>query len=107
MYVNYDNPHLNPHRQYAYLRGTGKETIIIALNFSANEASVEINIPDLAFGMLNIPKGDVTAVELLTGEKSDMTLSPEIPFATKIAPYSAVMWKVTHFAKAKKSSHSK
>lgn len=70
MYVNYNNGKFNPHRQFAYLRGDEKATIVIAVNFDNIDVDVEINIPDLALKMLNIPEGEIEATELLTGEKA-------------------------------------
>lgn len=96
MYVNYNNGKFNPHRQYAYLRGDEKETIVIAVNFDNIDVDVQINIPDLALKMLNIPEGKIEATELLTGEKATKTISSQIPFATKISRNSAVMWKIAH-----------
>lgn len=96
MYVNYNNGKFNPHRQFAYLRGDEKETIIIAVNFDNIDVDVEINIPDLALKMLNIPEGEIEATELLTGEKAKKVLSSQIPFVTKIPHNSAVMWKIAH-----------
>lgn len=96
MYVNYNNGKFNPHRQFAYLRGDEKETIVIAVNFDNIDVDVEINIPDLALKMLNIPEGEIEATELLTGENAKKVLSSQIPFATKIPHNSAVMWKIAH-----------
>lgn len=96
MYVNYNNGKFNPHRQFAYLRGDEKETLVIAVNFDNIDVDVEINIPDLALKMLNIPEGEIEATELLTGEKAKKVLSSQIPFATKIPHNSAVMWKIAH-----------
>lgn len=98
MYVNYNNGKFNPHRQFAYLRGDEKATIVIAVNFDNIDVDVEINIPDLALKMLNIPEGEIEATELLTGEKAKKVLSSQIPFATKILHNSAVMWKIAHHA---------
>lgn len=98
MYVNYNNGKFNPHRQFAYLRGDEKATIVIAVNFDNIDVDVEINIPDLALKMLNIPEGEIEATELLTGEKAKKVLSSQIPFATKIPHNSAVMWKIVHHA---------
>ena len=98
MYVNYNNGKFNPHRQFAYLRGDEKATIVIAVNFDNIDVDVEINIPDLALKMLNIPEGEIEATELLTGEKAKKVLSSQIPFATKISHNSAVMWKIAHHA---------
>ena len=98
MYVNYNNGKFNPHRQFAYLRGDEKATIVIAVNFDNIDVDVEINIPGLALKMLNIPEGEIEATELLTGEKAKKVLSSQIPFATKIPHNSAVMWKIAHHA---------
>lgn len=98
MYVNYNNGKFNPHRQFAYLRGDEKATIVIAVNFDNIDVDVEINIPDLALKMLNIPEGEIEATELLTGEKAKKVLSSQTPFATKIPHNSAVMWKIAHHA---------
>ncbi len=98
MYVNYNNGKFNPHRQFAYLRGDEKATIVIAVNFDNIDVDVEINIPDLALKMLDIPEGEIEATELLTGEKAKKVLSSQIPFATKIPHNSAVMWKIAHHA---------
>ena len=98
MYVNYNNGKFNPHLQFAYLRGDEKATIVIAVNFDNIDVDVEINIPDLALKMLNIPEGEIEATELLTGEKAKKVLSSQIPFATKIPHNSAVMWKIAHHA---------
>ncbi len=56
MYVNYENPTLNPHRQYAFLRNYADETIIVAVNFSDDSADMDINIPAHAFELLRIPQ---------------------------------------------------
>lgn len=96
MYVNYDNRHLNPHRQYAYIRSHGDESIIIALNFAPNEAKLEINIPDLAFSMLKIPKGTYPATELLSGAKAEKQVADDVPFITTIPPNGVTMWKIKH-----------
>ena len=56
MYVNYHNPTLNPHRQYAFIRSYDGETLIIAVNFSADSCDLAINIPRHAFDMLQHPR---------------------------------------------------
>ena len=52
MYVNYDNPRFNPHRQYAFLRGGADATLLVAVNFGDSEADMLINIPQHAFDTL-------------------------------------------------------
>lgn len=94
MYVNYDNPGFNPHRQYAYLRNYGDETLLIAVNFDAVDADVKINIPRHAFDVLNIAEGDYLSTELIKGRRARKTVSSQIPFVTKIPAHGAVIWKI-------------
>lgn len=96
MYVNYNNPTLNPHRQYVFIRSCDGETLLIAVNFSSDSCDLAINIPRHAFDMLNIPEGEVIATELLTREQEMKDLSSTKPFRTMIPPYDAVIWKIRH-----------
>ncbi|MCM1076344.1 MAG: alpha-amylase family protein [Bacteroides sp.] len=96
MYVNYQNPTLNPHRQYVFLRSYDGETLVIAVNFSTDSCDLAINIPRHAFEMLNIPEGEVMATELLTREQDVKELSTRMPFRTMIPPFNAVIWKIRH-----------
>lgn len=93
MYVNYSNPTLDPHRQYAYLRKAEDEVIVIVANFGA-DANCELVIPQHAFDILGLQKGSYTATELITGKRQSKTLSPDAPFATTVKACSAVMWKI-------------
>lgn len=96
MYVNYHNQTLNPHRQYAFIRSCDGETLIIAVNFSADSCDLAIDIPRHAFDMLNIPEGEVVATELITREQDVKDISTQKPFRTMIPPYDAVVWKIRH-----------
>ena len=94
MYVNYEHPRLNPHRHFAFLRADGDELLVITVNFSDEEANVEINIPAHAFDYLDLRRGNVVATELLTGQESVKTISDTTPFATHIPSHGAVIWKI-------------
>ena len=94
MYVNYENPRLNPHRHFAFLRADGDELLVITVNFSDEEANVEINIPAHAFDYLDLRRGNVVATELLTGQESVKTISDTTPFATHIPSHGEVIWKI-------------
>lgn len=96
MYVNYDNPTLNPHRQYVFLRSYADETLVIAVNFSNEPCNLKINIPGHAFDVLSLPKGDCVATELLSKDMMRKTLSPDAPFVTEVGPNDAVVWKIKH-----------
>lgn len=93
MYVNYENPRLNPHRHFAFLRADGNDVLVIAVNFSDEEARIEINLPSHAFDYLELERGFVMAQDLLSGQESLKTVSENTPFATHIPPHGAVVWK--------------
>lgn len=95
MYVNLDNPSLNPSKIYAFLRHHDDETLLIAVNFAGEEASVNINIPRHAFDHLGVAEGERRAKELLSGRRQTKTFSSTIPFATTIPPHGAVVWRIT------------
>lgn len=96
MYVNYQNPTLNPHRQYVFMRSYDGVTLFIAANFASESCDLSVNIPRHALEMLNIPEGNVVPRELLTGETDVKTISATEPFRTMIPPYDAVVWKIIH-----------
>ena len=96
-YVNYNNPKFNPHRHYAFLRNYDDVTLVIAVSFDKKPADVEINIPQHAFNLLEIPQGNVSATELLTGITEEKTLSSDSPFKVHLAaPYRVAIWKIKH-----------
>ena len=95
MYVNYDNPRFNPHRQYTFLRKLKKELILVVVNFDEAPAEVGINIPAHAFDFLEIPAKDtIKATDLLTGKKEDIALSPTLQATTRIDGFSGKVLKV-------------
>lgn len=96
MYVNYDNPTVNPHRHYLFLRCQGREVIVAALNFGAEKASMSINIPQHALDILGIQAAvNARATELLSGAAGVKTFSSKVPFETEVEPFGAVAWKLT------------
>ena len=97
MYVNYENAAFNPHRQYAFLRSTSTETLLIAVNFSAETCDLKINIPKHAFDFLNIPEGTYcNAIELLSNGKMDKIFKSDSPFECYVGAHDAVIWKIVH-----------
>lgn len=89
MYVNLDNPGFDPHRQFAFLRYTDREVLLIVVNFGNKEMMTDIMIPDLAFNMANIPQGTVRARELLYGDEYSLTLKPDGLVRIPVAAYGA------------------
>ena len=89
MYVNYNNPGFNPHRQYAYLRSGTDATILIVVNFSDEKANVEVNIPRHAFDVLGIKPRTVRATELLSRQRHTITFSPDTPDTSSLQAQGA------------------
>ena len=96
MYVNYQNPSLNPHKQFVFVRNYADETIVIAVNFSADSCDLAIDIPTHAFEMLQIPRGSAPMTELLSGRTATKHISDGKPFDTYVEPWGAVLWKFNH-----------
>lgn len=94
MYVNYDNSDFNPHRHFAFMRCSGDELLVIAVNFGDADSNVKINIPEHAFEYLGFKPGNGVFKDLLTGQESLKTIGYEEPFATHIPAHGAVIWKI-------------
>lgn len=93
MYVNYDNPRFNPHRHFAFIRAYEDDILLLMVNFSDQEAHVEVNIPEHAFDYLEMPQGAVVATDMLSEQQSLKTVSALHPFASHIPAHGAVIWK--------------
>lgn len=107
MYVNFENPHFDPHRQYAYLRYTHNEILVIAVNFDNKAANININIPQHALDMMHITADKYSATELLSNIKEDKYLHTALPFATHIEAHGAVMWKIKIQKKSSSNTRKK
>lgn len=92
MYVNNEN--LNFHSNYAYLRHSTSETVLIVLNFGDQEANLSVRIPQHAFCMYGLPKGEQTAVDLRSGEKFSIVLQPDECVKVAVAPHNATLIKI-------------
>lgn len=107
MYVNCENPHFDPHHQYAYLRYTHNEILLFLVNFGNMMADVAVNIPQHALDMMTIESGAYEAVELLSGVREEKQLHPTLPFTTKVNAYGAVIWKIKKLQKTSRSIRKK
>lgn len=94
MYVNYDNPMLDPHRDYAFLRSAGDETLLVVVNFADEKREISVNIPRHAFECLGLPEGSVKAKELLKNVSAVKDFASSKPFVTQVQAHGAVVWKI-------------
>lgn len=96
MYVNYHTATFNPHKNYAFMRSVPGQTLIIITNFSDSDSEIEVNIPQHAFDYLEIEPGKYRMTDLLSDQRKDMNISPDVKFATKVPARGAVVWKMRH-----------
>ena len=96
MYANYDNPGVDPHRNYIFLRATGDEMLIIAVNFANEDKEMAVNIPAHAFETLGFPEGRARMKDLLRGGRAVVKdLRSDLPFTMTVPAHGAAIWKVS------------
>ena len=94
-YVNQQNPKFNAHRQYAFLRRSGKEVLLIVANFDNQPAHLEVNIPQHVFDTFSLkPVASAKATELLTGEAVQTSFTPERPSPVEVPALNGVILKI-------------
>jgi len=93
MYVNQDNPSLNPSRHYAFLRHHGGDTILVIANFADEDADVAVKLPAHAFDILGLSSGTYSCKELLSGEESVRDIAPDSLFRSDVPANGAVVWR--------------
>lgn len=94
MYANLTNPKFNPHHIFAFFRYTDNEALLIISNFANTPQRTHINIPDLAYDMLNLPEGYIKAIELLSQEQCSLNLKQGEPTDVKIEANDALILKI-------------
>lgn len=70
MYVNYDNPELDPTKQYAFVRSAKDEFLIIVVNFDSKPVDVAVRIPSRAFEFMNIEPQRIKKAKELFSKKN-------------------------------------
>lgn len=95
MYANYDRTYcFDPDRQFAFLRKSENETLLIVCNFKEDTANVGIRIPQHAFDHLSLRSGSRAAIDLLSGETQTVTLKSDAYTQVRIPAHNAVILKV-------------
>ena len=96
MYVNLENPGLNPHRHFAFLRHKDDGTIVIVANFGNSDDDVDLIIPRHAFMSLDLPEGiDPKARNLLEGGSEAKIFASTEPFRVHVPAHNAAVWKIS------------
>lgn len=94
MYANPGSERFNPKKSFVFLRHSGKELILVAANFDGAERSADIRIPGHAFEFLGIsPRTNIPATDLLTDEKTTLSLLPDEPICITLPAFGGRLLK--------------
>lgn len=89
----YVNEHLAS-RQYAFLRKSGAEMLLVVANFDSHGVTASVNIPEHAFNFLEIPRKDIQGVDLLTGATLKARFATDSCVDVEIPAYGSVIFKM-------------
>lgn len=87
-YANRSNPYFRPDRQFAFLRHTSDEILLVVANFAPFDAEIRVNIPEHAFQTMQVK--DNTAfllTDMLSGENSIGCLTQYAPYPLRLPAY--------------------
>ena len=95
MYVNKNGWQMNEHKQYAFLRKSDKEAVLVAVNFADMPVQISVNIPQHAFDFLHMPMFQTcAAVDLLTGTEETVSFTSVKPSSLKLSAWGGKMLKI-------------
>ena len=95
MYANPHSASFNPDRQYAFLRRSGNQLLVVVVNFDNLDRDILLNIPEHAFEYLKLSDGkDVVGEEILTGVSINACLSSKQPLSIHVPKYGAAIIKI-------------
>ena len=94
MYANPHSASFNPDRQYAFLRRSGRQLLVVVVNFDSLDRNLKLNIPEHAFEYLNLPDGkDIEGEDILTGASVSAHLSSKQPLCITVPKNGAAILK--------------
>ena len=92
MYVNLQNPHFNPFKQYAFMRYQEDELLLIVANFDSQPMDVSVWIPSHAFDYFGLSDNSIeSAKSLLTSRKCSVDLQRDSLYPLHIPMYDAAI----------------
>lgn len=94
MYANFENQKFDTTRQYAFLRKSGNEMLIVVANFSDEAVACEVNLPAHALDYLGIKATKAEATDLLTGENTTFKLARDKSVGMTVEANSGRVWKI-------------
>ena len=94
MYANPHSASFNPDRQYAFLRRSGRQLLVVVVNFDSLDRNIKLNIPEHAFEYLNLPDGkDIEGEDILTGASVAVRLASQEPLSIIVPKNGAAILK--------------
>lgn len=94
MYANPHSASFNPDRQYTFLRRSGRQLLVVVVNFDSLDRNIKLNIPEHAFEYLNLPDGkDIEGEDILTGASVAVRLSSREPLSITVPKNGAAIFK--------------
>ncbi len=91
MYVNLRNPDFDPHRQFAFIRYTDKEALLIVANFDNTDKKIKINFPQLAIDMAGLKEGKYVSDDLLWEKNHTVNISEANPVELIVGGHDALV----------------
>ena len=88
MYVNQQYQ-----RQYAFLRKSDTEVLLVVANFEEQSADMDVMIPAHAFDYLQFKEKNAIATDLLSGKKKRIVLRRDETVSMQLPPLGAVVLK--------------
>ena len=93
MYVNPWSARFDNNKQYAFIRKNGNDTLLVVCNFNGNDVKIDVTIPQHATEFLSLKEKKYKATDLLSGDKTTISIKAD-DFVTMTVPaYSARVWK--------------
>ncbi|MGP1551598.1 MAG: alpha-amylase family glycosyl hydrolase [Porphyromonas gingivalis] len=87
-YANQNNPYFRPNREFAFLRHTTDEILLVAANFAPHEAEIRVIIPEHAFQTMQIKDNAASLLtDMLSGENSIGCLTQYAPYPLHLPAY--------------------
>ena len=95
MYANYIGEEgFNPSKQFAFLRKSDSETLLIICNFDSIKINVGVKIPSHAFQFMGLVEGICHGHDLISGESQTLQLKCDQHTSVEVPAYNAVILKL-------------
>ena len=95
MYANSQHSALfNPDEQYVFLRRSAEQILLIIVNFSPNQQTVHVNIPEHAFNYLQMSQGNCKAIDLMANKEQTVAWQADRPFVTQVMGYGGKIYEI-------------